>query len=84
MKPQDRNVNTVCLLSQEPVALSTFDACFGLLAVILCLLMLMRVPQLMWQHCDTAQFPTREAVTCELFTPSMFDFTSIIFTCLYS
>lgn len=55
MKPQDRNVNTVCLLSQEPVALSTFDACLGLLAVILCLLMLMRVLQLMWQHCDKPQ-----------------------------
>lgn len=38
--PQDRNVNIVCLSSQEPVALSTFDACFDLLAVILCPLML--------------------------------------------
>lgn len=41
MKPQDRNVNTACLPSQEPVALSTVDACFGLLAVILRSLMLM-------------------------------------------
>lgn len=51
--PQDRNVNIVCLSSQEPVALSTFDACFDLLAVILCLLMLMLLRLLIAQHCDT-------------------------------
>ena len=70
MKPQDRNVNTVCLPSQEPVALSTFDACFGLLAVILCLLMLMRVRLLMWQHSDTKHI--------SLDAPSLLDFSSLL------
>lgn len=72
----------MCVCRAENLLLCRrFDACFGLLAVILCPLMLMRLRQLMWQHCDTGHISP--AAKAQL-SPSLLGFSSLLSTFSYS